>query len=286
MRRKRMQFKPRATALHEYVDAFVIAAPGGGKTGYILSTYWEKDGKRGGPVVFDADKGGVDATAADMGMGGKIPVFQLESFDHIIYSCTYPEEIINLVHAMPGFEDYEVDIFAWDTLSSMEDDIMGQPKRASSELLPASAGSGLMAKSRNRDDAYAPALADYKGQINRTKAFVRYVRAMKMHTIITCHAVRELAENSEKGLSVREEDKTYGIYPDLVGKNRYTIAKLHDVYMMMEHRGDKRYGYTQPRGGFIGRTRFENHLAAQITEPKFRDLIALNESLRLTAPQP
>ena len=275
-----MKFQPRASALHEHVDAFIMANMGGGKTGFILKTYWEKDGKHGGPIVFDADKGGVDATAADMGLAGKIPIFTLEDFDHIIYSCTYPQEIIAEVHKMPGFKDYEVDIFAWDTLSSMEDDIMGEPARQKGEILPASKGYGLMAKGRARDDPFAPAMQDYKGQIQRTKAFVRHVRALSMHTIITCHAVRELKEDSQKGLSIREEDKSYGVFPDLVGKNRYTVAKLHDVFMLMEQRGNDFWGYTQPRGGAMCRTRFKNNLDAQIRNPTFRSFIELNRKLR------
>ena len=276
-----MKFKPRASSVHEFLDVFVFATMGGGKTGFILDTYWEKDGKRGGPIVFDADKGGVDATAADMGLAGKIPIFDLSDFDSIMYSCTYPKEIINAVQEMPGFEDYNVDIFAWDTLSSMEDDIMGEPARAKGDVLPASPGYGLMGKQRKRDDAFAPAVQDYKGQIQRTKAFVRHVRALQMHTIITCHAVRELEEDSQKGLSVREEDKRYGIFPDLVGKNRYTIAKLHDIFMFMEQRGNDFYGYTQPRGGAHARSRFKAHLNAQVKAPQFRDFVALNDKLRL-----
>ena len=280
-----MKFQPRASSLHEYVDTFVYAAMGGGKTGFILDTYWEKDSKHGGPVVFDADKGGVDATAADMGLAGKVPVFELEEFEQVIYSCTYPEEIIKSVHTMDGFADYEVDIFAWDTLSSMEDDIMGETARPKGDLLPADPGYGIMKKARARDDPFAPAIADYKGQVNRTKAFIRHVRALPLHTIITCHAVRELEEDSKRGLSVREEDKRYGIFPDLVGKNRYTAAKLHDIYMYMEQRGDDFYGYTQPRGGAKARSRFKANLSAQIRSPKFRDFIALNDRLRLTQPQ-
>ncbi len=295
-----MKFQPRASSTHEYVDAFIFAMMGGGKTGFIIDTYWENDGSansigdkwnmskgrkgRGGPVVFDADKGGVDATAADMGFAGKIPIFPLTNFDEIIYSCTYHEEVINAVHEMPGFEDYEVDIFAWDTLSSMEDEIMGEPKRASSDLLPADPGYGVMAKTRGRDDPFAPALQDYKGQIQRTKAFIRHVRSIPMHTIVTCHAVRELEEDSAKGLSVREEDKRYGIFPDLVGKNRYTAAKLHDIYMFMEARGNDFYGYTTKRGGAPSRTRFKAHLKPELKSPQFRDFIALNNKLRLTTP--
>jgi len=48
----------------------------------------------------------------------------------------------------------------------------------------------------------------------------------------------------------------------------------------MEQKGQDFWGYTQPRGGAPCRTRFKNHLAAQLKDPKFRDFIALNKKLR------
>jgi hypothetical protein len=277
-----MILKPRASATHNYVDVYIFSMPGGGKTGFIVRTYWEKDNERGGPVIFDLDHGGADATCADMGLAGKIPIIPINTEEELIYSCTYYKEIIKEVNATKGFEDYKCQIFSWDTVSSMEDTIMGEPKRPQGPVLPASPGFGLMSKSRARDDAFAPALADYKGMVNRTKAFMRHVRALPIHTIVTAHAVRELTDDSKKGMSVREEDKTYGIFPDLIGKNRYNSHKLHDIFMYMEQRGNKFFGYTTPRGGAASRTRFQSHLQPVIENPDFWEFVKINDKLRAT----
>lgn len=275
-----MNLAVRSTSLQPWLDVFVYSFPGGGKTGLILSSYWEKEGKRGGPVVFDFDKRGVDATAADMGLSGKIPVVELKTTEDIIYSCTYWEDIIKGVNESEEFKDYQVDLFAWDTVSSMEDLVMGEPKRGTTPTLPASKGSGFMALDRKREVGGGPAVGDYKVLINFTKAFLRRVREMPMHTIVTCHAGKSETADSKRGISVAVEDKTFGVFPDLIGQNKYSAAKLHDFFLFMEQKGGKFTTYTQPRGNISARTRLRKHLPALMDNVSFWDLKSAYDSAR------
>jgi hypothetical protein len=277
-----MMMKPRTSLAQPWVDFFVHSLPGGGKSAFVLSSYWEKDGKRGGPVVFDFDKRGVDATAADMGLAGKFPIFEPTCEEDIIYSCTYWEDIIAEVHKMDGFQDYEVSCLSWDTITSMEDMIMGESPRATSERLKADPGSGLLTISRKRDATREPAPGDYKALGSRTKAFVRRVRAIPMHTIVTAHTHRTETQDSKKGLGVRDEDKNYGFFPGLIGQNRYTAAKFHDFYLYLFQRGGNFFAYTRTQGGIECRTRYQNHIKPEIANPKFWDFVQIHENLRLT----
>ena len=266
-----MQLKPRASTQPDYLDFFVYSLPGGGKTRFILSAYNAEENS--GPVIFDTDARGVDATASDMGIAGKVPVFEISTDDDMILSCSYPERIIEMVHSDERFKDYQVTLFAWDTLSSMEDILMGETARQQKPTLPASPGSGIMATGRSRSDPFSPAMQDYKGMVGRTKSFLRKVRELPYSTIVTAHAVRAETEDSPRGLSVPAEQKTYATYPDLVGKNRYTAAKLMDGFFYMEHRGkDQHYLYTIPRGGAHSRTRIEGKIPAEFRNPSYNDV--------------
>ena len=135
----------------------------------------------------------------------------------IIWSCSYPEEVKEVVAADPKFKDYQVEVFAYDTISSMEEIIMGERPQQETPLLKASTGYGIMKINRKRDGTFEPAPGDYKALINRTKAFLRRVREMEMHTIVTCHAMKAETPESPKGMRVPEEDKSYGTYPMIVG---------------------------------------------------------------------
>jgi hypothetical protein len=263
-----------------WLDIFIYGLPGCGKTHFILSSYWEKDGKRGGPVVFDFDKRGVDATAADMGLSDKIPVLALHSEEEMIWSCSYPEEVKAIVAADPKFKDYEVEVFAYDTVSSMEEIILGETPRVQTPLLPATQGNGLMAIQRRRDGSFEPALGDYKALVNRTKAFLRRVREMPQHTIVTCHASKALTPESPRGLKTPEEDKQYGIYPMLTGDNKYNCAKWHDFFLYMTGKQGMHTSHTRGQGTFVARTRLESKLKPQINGLTFQQLKAEYDKAR------
>lgn len=275
-----LQDRLRSTSLLPWLDIFCYGQPGCGKTHFILSSYWEKDNARGGPIVFDFDKRGVDATAADMGLSGKIPVIELKTEEEMIWSCSYPEEVKAMVAADPKFKDYKVEVFAYDTISSMEEIILGETPRAKTELLPSTSGSGLMAITRKRDGSFEPALGDYKALVNRTKAFLRRVREMPEHTIVTCHASKALTPDSPKGLKVPEEDKQYGIFPMLTGDNKYNCAKWHDFFLYMKGQHGQHTTYTRGQGTFVARTRLESKLQPQINGLSFWDLKAKYDEAR------
>lgn len=276
-----MKLEVRATGMRPFLDVFVHGMPGSGKTQFILSSYFENESGRGGPIVIDFDKGGVDATAANLGLSGKIPTFEPANEEQAIFAICYPERVVEQVHAMPEFADYKVTTFAIDTLSSWEDLVMGTPARAESEDLPASTGSGLMKIKRKRDESYEPAPGDYKALISRTKALMRYVREMPYHTITTCHTVRHATPESPKGLGVPADEKEYGYYPALVGDdNRVNIGKLCDVWLYMYERGGKFFANTRNQGGAIARTRMRAKLPNPVESPDFPSLLQVFNELR------
>ena len=272
----------RTTAMLPWLDVFAYSFPGGGKTRLLLSSYYESSSgaERGGPLVFDFDKRGVDATAADMGLSGKIPVLELLSEEEMIYSCSYPKEIIEMVNADPRFKDYKVELFGYDTVSSMEDMLMGETARPSGELMPSTPGVGLLKKDRKRDGAFEPALGDYKALHNRTLAFLRRVREMPFHSIITCHAGRFETETSPKGLSVSPELKQFGTFPAINGQNKYSAAKLHDYFLFMENKNGEFITYTTSQRDFVARTRLHNKIKPQIKNLTFWDLKKVYDDAR------
>ena len=275
-----LQSRLRSTSLLPWLDIFAYSYPGGGKTAFGLSAYYEREGARGGPVFFDFDMRGVDATAADLGLSGKIPVFSLKTEEEMIYSCSYPQEIVKTVNADPKFKDYKVEVFVYDTVSSMEDSIMGEGARPQGDLLPASSGFGLMKKQRTRDGIFEPALGDYKALHNRTLAFLRRVREMEMHTIVTCHAGRFETHDSPRGLSVPPELKKFGTFPGINGQNKYTVAKLHDFFLFMEAKGGKFLTYTQSQSDFQARTRLRSKLKPVLENLTFWDLLKVYDEAR------
>ena len=198
----------------------------------------------------------------------------------MIYSCSYYKDIIEMVNADPKFKDYEIEVFAYDTVSSMEELILGESPRATSDALPASTGSGLLKIPRRRDGSFEPAMGDYKALINRTKAFLRRVREMPMHTIITCHANRHETADSPRGLTVPVEHKQFGTFPALTGDNRYSCAKLHDFFLYMEQVQGQFTTHTVNRGDFKARTRMMHHLPAAIKDLKFWDLKKVYDKAR------
>lgn len=276
-----MKLEVRATGMREFLDVFIHGGVGSGKTQFILSSYFENESGRGGPVIIDFDKGGVDATAANLGLSGKIPVFEPQNEEQAIFAVCYPHKLVEQVHEMPGFADYKVTVFALDTLSSWEDLVMGEPARAQSEDVPASLGYGLMKIKRKRDESYEPAPGDYKALISRTKALMRKVREMPFHTITTCHTVRHATPESPKGLGVPADEKEYGYYPALIGDdNRVNIGKLHDVWLYMFERGGKFYANTRLQGGAIARTRMRAKLPNPVESPDFPSLLEVFNKLR------
>jgi hypothetical protein len=266
-----LQERLRETSMLPWLDVFLYGHPGCGKTKFILSSYYESESgaERGGPIVFDFDKRGVDATAADLGLSGKIPVIELKSEEEMIYSCTYPKEIIEMVNADPRWKEYKVEVFGYDTVSSMEELILGEPARPTGTVLPATKGSGLLAIQRRRDGAFEPAMGDYKALVNRTKAFLRRVREMPYHSIITCHAKKDVTEESPRGMNVPEDQKVFGIYPNLTGDNKYNCSKLHDFFLYMEEKYGKFTIHTQSSGQFKARTRLKSKLAARLDNVDF-----------------
>lgn len=260
------------------MDTFIHSMPGGGKTGFALTSYYETETERGGPVIIDFDKGGADGTVVDMGLGGKIPILTPQNEDQVIYIATYPHKIVEMVNKTKGFEDYKVKVFVIDTLSGYEDLVMGEGARATSPDLPATKGYGLMSISRKREETQAPHPTDYKAMMQRSKALMRYLREMPFDTITTCHTVRAATPESPKGLGVEKE---YGLYPALAGDdNRVNIGKLHDFWLYAFEAGGKFYFCTTNQKGAIARTKFKNNIDARIEGLKYWDLRKKFDTLR------
>lgn len=279
-----MKLQVRPTQVREHLNIFIYAHPGGGKTYFALTSYDES--KRQGPVIFDADKGGVDDTALDMGLVGKIPIVPMgeDEAEKMFYAVMYPEEIVEMVHSTPGFEDYEVTTFVFDTISSGLELLLGNsafslsPDDPSKEI-PAS---GLMKAKRARKEGM-PAQGDYKANHNRARLWFRKARDLPYHTIITCHAGIE--EDQGQVTKERDSDKTYAGYPILPGKLRYDAAKLVDHFFFMEQTVSGQF-VTHTRPAIIGglrynaRTRIRRYLKEPEVDLTFPKLKAIYDRAR------
>ena len=268
-----MKLAIRPTQVRNTVNTFVYGLPGCGKTWFLLSSYWERDGRRGGPVCFDTDQGGIDDTALDMGLYGKIPVIPVESNQDeiLLYAVAYPDEVIKQVNATPGFEDYVVDTFGFDTISSGIELVLGNAAVSFSDPSKMIHASGVMKQSRKRDHG-APAPGDYKANHSRARLWFRTVRNLPVNTIITCHAAM-LEDPGQQGKDLNES-KTYSGYPNLPGQLKWDAAKLVDHYFYMEQTESGRFvTHTRKYQKWNARTRirkFINEPEIDLTFPKLQ----------------
>ena len=276
-----MQIQVRATEVREHLNVFLYSKPGGGKTYFLLSSYEEHGTERRGPVIFDTDKGGVDDTAIDMKLTGKVPIIPVgdDEGDKLLYAITYPEEIVEMVNAHEKFRDYEVTTFGFDTLSSGAEIILGNSKISFGELditksIPAS---GVMKIQRSRKSG-APALGDYKANHSLLRIWLRKARELRYNTIITCHAGIEETEGS-KGKD--GNDKEFEGSALLPGKLRYDAAKLVDHFFFMEQTPSGAFiTHTRPYKIWNARTRIRRFLQPQEQDFTFPKLAAIYEKAK------
>lgn len=266
----KLEIKPAASA--QWFDFFVHSFPGGGKSSFILSSYWEKDDQRGGPLVFDYDEGGIGNAAVDQGLGGKIPIITIANEEELFYAGVHWKDLVQQVGTTPGFENYRVDVLAHDTVSSMEEMIMGFPSRGTTQ------GSGLMAKAAKRAETYSPHPSEYKAVMNRSKSLFRLLHAAEIHTIVTAHTVKAETPESKRGLKVEETEKEYAFYPGLMGDTRYVGMKMFPFYLYLLQRGGQFYAQTRPKqGGPQARTQFQSRMRPEVVNPKFWDFVAVGK---------
>lgn len=285
-----MELILRATKVREHINAMVYALPGGGKTYFLLSTYEESGTERRGPVIFDTDKGGVDDTALDMDLTGKVPIFPVDDgeLEKLFYAVAYPEEIVEIVNKSKKFKDYQVTCFGFDTLSSGAEIILGNPSLSLDELVSLEdrqemitksiLSAGAMSHKRKRDHG-APALGDYKEAHNKMRLWLRKAREIPYHVVITCHAGIE--EGPEDKGKTGDAEKTWKGYPLLPGKLRYDAAKLVDHFFYMEQTPSGQFRtHTRPRGIWNARTRIRKSLDPSITNFTFPQLVEIYEKAK------
>lgn len=275
-----MELIVRPTQVRENVNSFVYSLPGGGKTYFLLSSYYENGNERGGPVVFDTDKGGVDDTSLEMDILGKVPVFPVgdDEAEKIFYAVAYPKEIIEIVNAHPKFKDYKVTTFGIDTISSGIETLLGN-SAMSFEVddmaeIPAT---GIMKSKRKRSEG-SPAKLDYKSNHNKARLWFRKARDIPYHLVVTCHATyaEEPGQDDKK-----EEDRTSAGYPNLPGQLKYDAAKLVDHFFYMEQTpGGEFVTHTRPYRKFNARSRIRRFLEPAEVNFTFPKLVQIYEKAK------
>ena len=246
---------------NRFLNLILVGLPGAGKTKFILDFP--------NPVIIDFDYG--DLTAQDLGIN--IPILHPTSEDEIRAIIEAPEMITEkVIQQIPGFEEYQPKTFAFDTITTMQDVIMGEGARASVEIsgvtLPARKATGILSlPSTNRDSGDMPAWGDSHVFGVRMRKLMLAIKQMPYHTICSAH----LGPSDQLQVSAKPDKKT-GIrpkpkagYPLLHGQLKWQLGGLTDFYLELEKKGGgfTEYKYiihTQQKEAMNTKNRLTNHL--------------------------
>lgn len=226
---------------------FAYGQPGTGKTHLI--------GDFPSPVLVTGEEGTLTLAAR----GLNIPVLYIDNENEFRGIVERPDLVtLNVIQKIPGFEAYQPETWAFDTLSRLQYRIMGEGRRKGIEAfdgvkLDDRAGYGILGSGLER----SPEIKDY-GQFNsKMKSLLSMIEQMPYHTIVTAHAGIDLTEESDKRLNAKNDDQTYMGYPQMIGSLKYDIAGLvSDFFVYLYTTDGCRFTMCpKPFGRFFARTR-------------------------------
>ena len=239
---------------NRFLNLILVGLPGAGKTKFILDFP--------NPVIIDFDYG--DLTAQDLGIN--IPILHPTSEDEIRAIIEAPEMITEkVIQQIPGFEDYEPKTFAFDTITTMQDMIMGEGARASMEIsgvtLPARKATGILSLPSNRTSIDLPNQGDYGVFAVRMRRLMLGIQQMPYHTICTAH-IGPIEQINDKA-TLKRGGTPKGGYPLIVGSTKWNLGGLTDFYLELEKKGVSDYKYfihTQQKEAKGIKNRLSHHL--------------------------
>ena len=255
------------------LNFFIMGPPGSGKTHFALTAP--------NPCLVDFEDGSL--TAVGMGLGDT-PIIRPGHLDaapqdSLLEILKYPEEIVKSHYDSTG---YMIETFVFDTVSSMQDVLLGQSYIAETKTKPGQAARGILGISRNRVTEGEPSLEDFKSLHNQVRGFFNLMRRMPYHTIATCHVELNETPDSPKGPNVPFSQKKFAGYPSLTGKLRYNAAGLADFVLLFQREGTDKpvfSCYTKKFRNFEApRTRM--NLKYKIDNPKFQYFLDSMESVK------
>jgi hypothetical protein len=248
-------------ALQDRLNLFIYGEPGSGKTHLLLGAP--------GIVLVDFEEGSLTAD----GLGMNVPLLRPESWEDILRILEAPELVIEEIHKIERFKDYEVKTWGFDSLTTMQRMLLGHAPRDATDTLPARKGKNIMGVARNRAKELTPSIEDYGILVAMLEQFMNAVRQMEYNTIITCHAEISETEASPKGLNVDPSKVKFAGYPSVIGKLKYRIGGLADFFIRLEtvRRGNelKYYAHCIQSEVWRARTKVANFLDAKIEDPTF-----------------
>jgi len=239
-----------------FLNIFLVGLPGSGKTKFILDSP--------NPLLIDFDYG--DLTA--QGLRKNIPILRPKNEDQIRAIIEDPELVIDrAIRKIKAFENYEVKTIAWDTISTMQDIILGEGRRPEVDfgdgvILPQRNASGILALPAARENPEMPEGKDYQVFSARMRKLALSIKQMPYHTILTAH----MAPEDQVQTSTKPNPRTGAVpapkagYPLLTGQLRYQMGGLSDFYILLERMGSNFVLKTQPSGIFHARNRIDHLL--------------------------
>jgi hypothetical protein len=238
--------------------------PGSGKTHLTLT--------HPGIVLVDFENGYLTATS----MGLNVPVIQPETEEDIWRIFMSPKTIIKEIHKV--FPGYEVKTWGFDSATSLQWKLMGRlPTKADPDRgIEADPGSGILSVSRNRVDNQ-PSIEDYRALSEKMTRFFNCCMGMEDYdVVVTAHSIIDEKEESPKSPKVPETKKTFGGYPNIVGKLKYHVGGSTDMFLYLEQDvvNDKprHTAYSLKTGMYGARTRFEQRIDYKILNPSYQKL--------------
>lgn len=230
------------------------------------------------PVLIDFEEGYLTAEVE----GYDIPVLQPKVESDLLKILEAPH-IVQKEIQEAGFPGYEVKTWIYDSASSMEDWLLGEPARPVTGDLPAKPGKGIMATARRRQNN-EPSIEDYRELRSKMLGFFNMVRQMPYHTVITAHAQIREDEASPKGLGANPNEQTSMGLPSLTGRLKYHADNLVDLFLYCESRRvSNRMEYKAwpiPHGMWHARTRIASKLTDPIVDPSFEKILAAYEAAK------
>jgi len=221
-------------------------------------------------------------TAASLGID--VPVIQPKCEEDILRILETPESVIEEIHEVEKFKDYEVETWAFDSLTSMQSLLLGCTYRPATDNLPERKGTGILGVTRVRYFEGEPQIEDFVIVMGKIIGFMNAVRQMRYNTIVTCHSELEKTEDSPKGLNVEQSRVKHGGYPSVIGKIRYRLGGLADFFLYMEavRRGNSlQYkAHTINQDVWKARNRMQEVLPHEIEDPTFDKIMGYYREAR------
>lgn len=263
---------------NRHLNILLQGLPGSGKTRFI-SGFPQ-------PCLIDFDDGDLTLQA----LGIRVPVLRPKNEDEIRAIIEdFPRIVENVIQPMKDdttgkrhFEDYIPETIGWDTISTMQDTIIGEGPFKEVDLgygtIDERDATGILALPAKRENAQIPAIKDYSVFNSRMRKLLLSIKQMPYHTILAAHTAPsdQVQSVSIKGNTPPPKDG----WPLLIGQLRYQVGGLADFFLHLSKSAGIYTIETQKTGVFHCKNRAEHLFPEKIRWKDKNAFDIINEPLQ------